>query len=74
MSEDAGIEPRTVVTTTLAKACAAPGAFLHYRGLCCIWMCLQYTTEACVAHRRVYTTKACAAPGRVYTTEAGAAP
>jgi hypothetical protein len=28
-------------------------------------MCLQYTTEACVAHGRFYTIKACIAPGRV---------
>ncbi len=33
-------------------------------------MCLHYTTEACVAHRRVYTTKACAAPWFVYAAEA----
>jgi hypothetical protein len=36
-------------------------------------MCLHYTKEACVAHRRVYTSKAYAAPGRVYTTEECAA-
>jgi hypothetical protein len=49
VSEDAEIEPGTVATMTLAKACNAPGA-VYTRGLCCIRMCLQYTTEACVAH------------------------
>ena len=77
VSEDAGIEPRTVATSAMAvrrsnylstRASAASGR------VCTTEECAVpggvYTTEASAASGRVCTTKECTAPGGVYTTEA----
>ena len=38
---------------------------LYYRGLCCSWRCLQYTTGAWAPSGRVCTAAECTAPGGV---------